>query len=117
MSGFTWLKRSSASTPSPATSTWKPSRDSPICSASTKSRLVLDHQHRGLAHAILLTFRWAVVMDVSSTLIGSRSTNVLPSPSTEVTDTSPPWLLATWRTIARPRPVPPVVRLRARLTR
>ena len=31
--------------------------------------------------------------------------------------TSPPWLLATWRTMARPSPVPPVSRLRARSTR
>ena len=32
----------------------------------------------------------------------------MPTPSVDSTETSPPWLLATWRTIARPRPVPPV---------
>ena len=35
--------------------------------------------------------------------------NVDPSPSIESTATSPPWACATWRTIERPRPVPPVV--------
>ena len=44
---------------------------------------------------------------------GMRSTNVEPSPSCDDTSTSPPWLVATWRTIASPRPVPPVSRLRA----
>ena len=45
-SGFTTSKRSSASKPSVATSTWNPSRRSPIVRASTKLGLVLDDQHR-----------------------------------------------------------------------
>ena len=45
---------------------------------------------------------------------GERRALALDATSTA---TSPPWLSATWRTMARPRPVPPVSRLRARSTR
>ncbi len=48
---------------------------------------------------------------------GTRNRNVEPSPSIDSTVTSPPCACATWRTIERPRPVPPVARLRARSTR
>ena len=48
---------------------------------------------------------------------GSRRVKVEPSPSREETVTSPSWFWTTWRTMARPRPVPPVSRLRARSTR
>src|SRR5437660_1049449 len=65
--------------------------------------LVLDDQHRGLGGG-----------HGSS---GRRSVNVDPSPSRDSTRTSPPWLDATWRTMARPSPEPPVPRPRARSTR
>ena len=45
------------------------------------------------------------------------SVNVDPSPSRESTSTWPWWLLATWRTMERPSPVPPVSRLRPWSTR
>jgi uncharacterized protein (DUF433 family) len=45
--------------------------------------------------------------------VGMVAVKVLPRPSSEVTATLPPWDSATWRTIARPRPVPPVARSRA----
>ena len=47
----------------------------------------------------------------------SVSVKVVPAPSWETTCTSPPWLWAMWRTMARPRPVPPVSRALARSTR
>ena len=40
----------------------------------------------------------------------------IPAPSSLSTVTVPPWFSATWRTIARPSPVPPVSRDRARST-
>ena len=49
--------------------------------------------------------------------MGTRRVNVEPTPSSDTTSTSPPWLVATWRTIANPSPVPPVSRLRAWSTR
>ena len=48
---------------------------------------------------------------------GRVRVNGRTDPSVDSTVTSPPWLLATWRTIARPRPVPPVPRDLARSTR
>ena len=43
---------------------------------------------------------------------GRTSVNVEPSPSRDSTSTRPRWFWATWRTIERPSPVPPVWRLR-----
>jgi len=43
--------------------------------------------------------------------------NVVPIPGSDRTDTSPPWVRATLRTMDNPRPVPPEARLRARSTR
>ena len=45
--------------------------------------------------------------------LGRRRVKVEPEPSTLQTSTSPPWLVATCLTMARPRPVPPVTRERA----
>ena len=44
--------------------------------------------------------------------VGRTRGKVDPSPSRESTSTRPWWLLATWRTMDRPSPVPPVSRLR-----
>ena len=49
--------------------------------------------------------------------VGRWMVKVEPSPSWEATSTSPPWFMTAWRTMARPRPVPPVRRLRALSTR
>ncbi len=71
-----------------------------------EGRLVVDDQHaHGLAHSatVPVTGNWIVNTD--------------PSPGLDSTRTRPPWLLATWRTMASPSPVPPVSRLRARSTR
>ena len=38
--------------------------------------------------------------------IGSQSENLLPTPSTLSISILPPWRLATWDTIERPRPIP-----------
>src|SRR5690606_27843555 len=48
---------------------------------------------------------------------GSDSVNTEPTPSVDSSETAPRWLLMTWRTMARPSPVPPVRRERARSTR
>ena len=42
--------------------------------------------------------------------IGNTIVKVLPNPSVDDSSTRPPWLLTTCRTIARPSPVPPVLR-------
>ena len=99
-----------------ATWTWKPSRRRPIVSASTKdsssstTRMVL----LGGSCSTCLRHRDG---DAALARPGCVIVNVEPWPSADVTDTVPPWLVATWRTMARPRPVPPVSRLRARSTR
>ena len=75
--------------------------------------LVLDHEHRGLV--AMVTRELASVAGADGRRRGGRgrparrSVNVEPSPSRDCTDTCPPWLVATWRTMARPRPVPPVL--------
>jgi hypothetical protein len=48
---------------------------------------------------------------------GRLTVKVEPRPSSDPTSTLPPWPSATCRTIARPRPVPPVCRARALSTR
>ena len=48
---------------------------------------------------------------------GMRRVNVEPRPSSLHTVTEPPWLLATCLTMARPRPVPPVLLARDWSTR
>ena len=48
---------------------------------------------------------------------GRTRVKVEPSPSRESTSTRPWWLLATWRTMESPSPVPPVERLRPWSTR
>src|SRR3954471_22967239 len=42
---------------------------------------------------------------VSVPWAGSQMANAEPRPTSETTFTSPPWALATWRTIVRPRPL------------
>src|SRR5690606_5910659 len=77
--------------------------------------LVLDEQDRRLrGHGRRAS--WGV-RAAGAGPAGSRSVKVEPAPSRDRTRTSPRWLDATWRTMARPRPVPPVSRLRARSTR
>src|ERR1700677_255743 len=49
--------------------------------------------------------------------LGRTRVKVEPSPSRESTSTRPWWLLATWRTMESPRPVPPESRLRPWSTR
>ena len=70
--------------------------------------LVLDDQHAG--HAALLRNGCGQACARGG---GSRRVNVEPEPSTLQTLTSPPWLVATCLTMARPSPVPPVARERA----
>ena len=65
-------------------------------------------RHRGSAYGA--TVRWAPAT-------GRRTSKVEPAASSLVTVTSPPWFSATCFTIARPSPVPPVSRERARSTR
>ncbi len=78
--------------------------------------LVLHHQHGSLGHgAVSYPASWVTTTGPGPA--GMTSVNVEPSPSRESTSTSPPWFEATWRTMARPSPVPPVSRLRARSTR
>src|SRR5687768_5891709 len=50
--------------------------------------------------------RIRAVQAVSAT--GSTTSTVVPRPSSLSTDTEPPWFSTTWRTIERPRPVPPL---------
>src|SRR4029078_13637283 len=47
---------------------------------------------------------------------GTWSVNVDPTPSADSTATVPPWLVATWRTMATPSPAPPGSRGPARPT-
>jgi len=95
-----------------------------------EARLVLDDEDRRVGHtappsapvrAPMSTSTGTSAADGSSRSvranIGSCNVNVLPTPSVDSTATRPPWRLATCRTIERPRPVPPVPRLRARSTR
>jgi hypothetical protein len=61
-----------------------------------------------------------VVGEISSRPVivrGRRIVNDEPWPSVETTAIVPRWLSTTWRTIDRPRPVPPVARLLASSTR
>ena len=120
-SGLTMSKRSRASKPSIATSTWNPSRRSPIVSASTKLASSSTTSTVGVViasrSAAELSVGSGAMRSVSTDRTGMRSTNVEPSPSWDDTSTSPRWLVATWRTMARPSPVPPVSRLRALSTR
>src|SRR5688572_8496501 len=44
---------------------------------------------------------------------GRTTRTVVPSPAVLVSDTSPPWASTIVRTMDRPRPVPPIWRLRA----
>ena len=84
--------------------------------------LVLHHQHAGHARSFSTASAagavdggvGAVAGGVGS---GMRRVNVEPSPSSLHTVTAPPWLLATCLTMARPRPVPPVLLARAWSTR
>ena len=109
--------RSSASAPSAAVSTRKPSRCSATASASrydcssSTTRIERRIGHRSSVRTPR-TGRAPPLRDRRD-----ESVNVEPSPSRDSTVTSPPCACATWRTIASPRPVPPVSRLRARSTR
>src|SRR5205823_2803925 len=78
--------------------------------------LVLDNKNRGLfCHPASASVQPETATGPGPA--GRRSWKIDPSPSRDVTDTLPPWLVATWRTMARPSPVPPVSLLRARSTR
>ncbi len=55
--------------------------------------------------------------DDASSVCGIRSRNVDPRPSSLSTWTDPPCRSTTWRTMARPKPVPPVALARAVSTR
>ena len=116
-SGWTMSKRSSASKPSVATSTLKPSRRSPIDRASTKLGSSSTTSTVGVIACRHLMLMASWVAPESMLASGRRRTNVEPSPSCEDTSTSPRWFVATWRTIDRPRPVPPVSRPRPLSTR
>ena len=81
--------------------------------------LVLDHQDGGRrASVIRLLPRCRVTAPTGPGPAGQpqRERRALALARTR-RGTSPPWLAATWRTMASPRPVPPVSRLRARSTR
>ena len=115
-SGRTMSKRSSASNPS------RGDLDREALAAQAdrqrldEARLVLDDEHRRDVTAHWLDGLLGGV-GIDGWRSGMRRTNVEPSPSCDDTSTSPPWLVATWRTIARPSPVPPVSRLRPLSTR
>jgi CheY-like chemotaxis protein len=86
--------------------------------------LVLDHQHAGHSRPLPATRCAPVsVLGPSASAAGSsgargmRRVKVDPSPSSLHTLTEPPWLLATCLTMARPRPVPPVLLARDWSTR
>ena len=81
--------------------------------------VVLGQQHLGLQHfgCHHLGRRRLLAHAEYSGGLGRMRVNVDPSPSRESTSTWPWWLLATWRTIDSPRPVPPDSRLRPWSTR
>ena len=125
MSGAVSSKSCSASLPSRATVTRNPSLVRPMTSASMKdssssASRTLTGPSPGAVRALFLA---AALPDrglghaTRSAWIGSTSVKVEPSPSRDSTSTQPWWLLATWRTMDRPRPVPPVSRLRPWSTR
>ena len=82
-----------------------------------EARLVLDDEHGGALRCSRALDCLLVRRRMPTVASGMRRTNVEPSPSCDDTSTSPPWLVATWRTIDSPRPVPPVSRLRPLSTR
>ena len=79
--------------------------------------LVLCKKHRHRRAVVARCVTGALVDLHSSLWAGSVSRKVDPSPSRDSTSTLPWWLAATCRTIDRPRPVPPVWRLRPWSTR
>ena len=79
--------------------------------------VVLRQEHLGMRGVFGLRRRRAhVCFDHTQAAysggLGRTRVKVDPSPSRESTSTRPWWLLATWRTMERPSPVPPDSRLR-----
>ena len=62
-------------------------------------------------------FAYSAYSAVQFYTLGSVKKNVVPTPSSLWSQTSPPWAWTMCFTIDRPRPVPPVSRERARSTR
>ena len=140
-SGSTSSNRRRASVPSRATVTSNPSRARPITRASTKDSSSSASSTRVMGGSAcdaaalcrrrpcscrhssphlpscLLTCDSVGSGGVLGRVAGRTRVKVEPSPSRESTSTRPWWLLATWRTIDSPSPVPPGQRLRPWSTR
>ena len=91
----------------PARRRGRPGRGSPPAEPDgervDEGLLVLDDEH------VLCAGHGQPASATSSTATGpgpagTRSVNVEPTPSADSTETAPPWLVATWRTMARPEP-------------
>ena len=76
-------------------------------------RVVVDHQHGADArrHAARPGARATGSSTVAATSAGSRTVKVVPWPGSLSTVTSPPIIRQKRRLIARPRPVPPYLRV------
>ena len=131
----------SASVPVAATETSKPSLRSMYDSGVGERLFVLDHQYArhtccpfvaaGEPHCAAYRGSESTVTIMGCSIstdggsasaasggrAGSRRVNVEPTPTVLATSTRPPWLVAMCLTMARPSPVPPVARERARSAR